>query len=455
MEAQTRFCTTPDGANLAYMTFGQGPPLVVANGCWLSASHDLEEGFGGPFNRSLAEKHTVTLYDRRGAGLSDRERTEFTVEADASDLTAIVNQLGLERFALLGNCALGGAAITYAARNPEKVSELILYAAWAYGPSITRDEIKSSFISTARWHWGVGSRMIAAVLVPESDGAMMDRVAVAMRESCDGETAARFLEMMYTLNVTELLSEVTMPTLVLHRQKERGIPFGLARELCSSLPNARLIALKGHHHMISYGDYERVVDAVHEFLGIELKPVSDADEASAGDVYTILFSDVEGSTPLTERLGDAKARELLKEHERIVRQALKDHGGSEVKTMGDGFMASFSSATKALACAIAIQSAFAERNESAEEPIRVRIGLNAGEPIAEDDPDGRGDLFGTAVNLAARIAAKADAGEILVADVVRQLVAGKGFLFNDRGDTEIRGFEGPVRVFEVRRSEGD
>ncbi len=134
----------------------------------------------------------------------------------------------------------------------------------------------------------------------------------------------------------------------------------------------------------------------------------------------------------------------------MVREALKAHGGSEVKTMGDVFMASFGSATKALECSISIQRAFAQRNDSADEPIKVRIGLNAGEPIAEDE-----DLFGTAVNMAARIASKADAGEILVADVVRQLVAGKEFLFNDRGDTELRGFEDPVRVYEVRwRKEG-
>ncbi|MCI0885573.1 MAG: adenylate/guanylate cyclase domain-containing protein, partial [Chloroflexi bacterium] len=124
---------------------------------------------------------------------------------------------------------------------------------------------------------------------------------------------------------------------------------------------------------------------------------------------------------------------LLREHERMVREALKAHGGSEVKTMGDGFMASFSSATQGLECSIALQQAFAEHNETAEEPI------------AEDE-----DLFGTAVNLAARIAAKAEGGEILVADVVRQLVAGKEFLFNDRGDTELRGFEDPVRLYEVR-----
>jgi class 3 adenylate cyclase len=154
---------------------------------------------------------------------------------------------------------------------------------------------------------------------------------------------------------------------------------------------------------------------------------------------------VEGSTALTQRLGDAKAREVLRAHERIVREALRAHGGAEVKAMGDGFMASFSSATRALECAIATQRAFAEHNESAEEPIRVRIGLNAGEPIAEE-----ADLFGTAVNLAARIAAQAAGGEILVANVVRELAAGKGFLFVDRGEVALRGFEDPVRLYEVR-----
>jgi class 3 adenylate cyclase len=195
-----------------------------------------------------------------------------------------------------------------------------------------------------------------------------------------------------------------------------------------------------------------VHSAIVEFLG-DAVPATTPD--APGAFRTILFTDVEGSTALTDRLGDAKARELLHEHERITREALSAHGGSEVKTMGDGFMASFSSATKALECSIAIQSAFAERNESAEESIKVRIGLNAGEPIAEDDPGGRGDLFGTAVNIAARIAAKAEGGEILASNVVRELVAGKEFLFSDRGETELRGFEDPVRVYEVRWSESD
>ena len=148
---------------------------------------------------------------------------------------------------------------------------------------------------------------------------------------------------------------------------------------------------------------------------------------------------------MTERLGDAKAREIMREHERIVRAALGAHGGSEVKTMGDGFMASFSSATRALECAIAAQKALAEHNKASAEPIEVRMGLNAGEPIAEEE-----DLFGTAVNRAARIAGMAKGGEILVANVVRELAEGKGFMFGDRGATALRGFDDPVRLFEVR-----
>ena len=134
----------------------------------------------------------------------------------------------------------------------------------------------------------------------------------------------------------------------------------------------------------------------------------------------------------------------------MVREALKAHGGSEVKALGDGFMTSFSSATKALECAIAMQRAFAERNESAEEPIKVRIGLNAGEPIAEDE-----DLFGTTVNEAARITATAKGGEILVSDVVRQLVKGKDFLFSDVGERQLKGLDEPVRLYEVRWRDED
>ncbi|HEY5639292.1 MAG TPA: adenylate/guanylate cyclase domain-containing protein [Dehalococcoidia bacterium] len=153
------------------------------------------------------------------------------------------------------------------------------------------------------------------------------------------------------------------------------------------------------------------------------------------------MSDLVGHTEMMSRLGDTKGREVLREHETTTRDVLKTHGGTEVKTMGDGFMASFGSVTKAVECAIALQRAFADREG---EPLSVRVGLNAGEPIDED-----GDLFGATVILASRIAAKAEGGEILVSDNVRSLSAGKGVLIGDRGEFNAKGIEEPVSVYEV------
>ncbi|MCC6382025.1 MAG: adenylate/guanylate cyclase domain-containing protein [Dehalococcoidia bacterium] len=159
---------------------------------------------------------------------------------------------------------------------------------------------------------------------------------------------------------------------------------------------------------------------------------------------TVLFTDVEEHTAMMGRLGDVAGRALLREHERIIRDALRTYRGTEIKTMGDGFLASFGSTFNALQCAAELQRAFHHRNLIAQEPLRVRVGLNAGEPIIEED-----DIFGMAVIAAARIAGQARGGEILASLVVRELAAGKGFLFADRGETVLHGFDDPVRIFEL------
>jgi class 3 adenylate cyclase len=267
-----------------------------------------------------------------------------------------------------------------------------------------------------------------------------------MRESTTQEQVSVAFEAIEEWDASEELANVMAPTLIMHRS---GIPLpdiNVARELASRIPGAQLAMIEGQALMpLTPEDIELVGDMFDEFLG-----EAQGAQADSGAFRTILFTDVEGSTALTDRLGDSAARALLREHEEITREQLKAHGGSEVKTMGDGFMASFGSATKALECAMAMQRAFASRNESADEPVRVRIGLNAGEPIAEDAADGRSDLFGTAVNLAARICSLAGAGDILVSEAVRHVVAGKGFLFSDLGETALRGFEDPVRLYQVR-----
>jgi adenylate cyclase len=184
---------------------------------------------------------------------------------------------------------------------------------------------------------------------------------------------------------------------------------------------------------------------MNEFLAEGRETVARAPSPPVG-VVTVLFTDMKSSTALTQLLGDAKAQELLRAHNTIVRDALELHGGTEIKHTGDGIMAAFPFASRALDCAVAIQLAVAARAEQQPEaPLAVRIGLNAGEPVAEEE-----DLFGASVQLARRICDDAEAGQVVASNVVRELAAGKGFLFTDRGETSLRGFEDPVRLYEVR-----
>ena len=454
MEPRIQYAQSPDGVNIAFWTMGKGPALVQVRSGLSPFRMEWEIPEFRRFNERLAQKRMLVQYDMRGCGLSERDVTDFSPEALFQDLEAVVDRLGLERFALWGTATMGPVAIAYAARYPERVSRLILWHSHARAS----DLLKSPQIQAlARLidDWELYTDTMAHYLFGWAGGEPARRFAVRMRDSFTQETYRAFQAQFLTFDVTDLLPQVRAPTLVLHRRQLPWLSVDVATDLASHIPNARLALLEGQSGAPALEDSQVVLDAIDEFLGEGEEEAAGAKPPEPGGFRTILFTDVEGSTALTQRLGDARARDLLREHERMVREALKSHGGSEVKTMGDGFMASFSSATRALECAIAMQRAFAERNESAPEPIRVRVGVNAGEPIAEDDPDGRSDLFGTAVILAARIAAKAEGGEILTSDTVRGLVAGKRFLFADRGDTALRGFEDAVRLYEVRwREEG-
>jgi class 3 adenylate cyclase len=254
------------------------------------------------------------------------------------------------------------------------------------------------------------------------------------------------MEWQYTLDERELLPHLKLPTLVIHRRGERATPSRLGRELASMIPGARLILLEGRNHVpVNAQEVEEMVAPMEAFLaeGEEPERATGVAASATGAPLTILFTDIEGSTAATQRLGDAGAQELLHTHNASVREALAEHGGSEVKHTGDGIMASFPSASGAVECACAIQRALVDAE------VRVRIGLNAGEPIAEDD-----DLFGTAVQLASRICDRAEPGQIFASDVVRQLVAGKGFEFDDAGAATLKGFEQPVALHEVRWQAG-
>jgi class 3 adenylate cyclase/pimeloyl-ACP methyl ester carboxylesterase len=457
MEPRIQYAKTADGVSIAFWTLGEGMPYVYLPA--IGGPNRIELVWQWPEYRAYlerqAQKRRVVGYDLRGFGLSDRGVTDFSLDSRVTDLEAVVDRLELDRFILSGVLDSGPVAIAYATRHPERVSHLVLWCAWArYGDVFSASQYEA-IRSLIDRDWELFTETMAHAMVGWSESEAASRVASLVREQTTPEVYRAAAEATSEFDVTALLPRVRSPTLVFHRRQFPLAGVGVASGLASRIPDARLVVLEGASIMPFMGDMEAVFRAADEFLGEGEEAVRVAEAPGAGAFRTVLFTDVAGSTSMMQRLGDEKGRAVLREHERITREALKAHGGTEVKTMGDGFMACFSSATGALECAIAMQRAFAEHNEALlrqaqdehTEPVevRVRIGLNAGEPIEEDE-----DLFGTAVILAARVAAKAEGGEILASDVVRQLVAGKGFLFSDRGDVVLRGFEDPVRLCEVR-----
>jgi class 3 adenylate cyclase len=473
MEQHVRFCTTSDSARIAYATVGQGYPLIRALGWFTHLEYEWESPLWRHTIEGLARNHLLVRYDGRGTGLSDRSVTEHSVESWVKDLEAVVDALELDRFALLGISQGGSTAISYTVRHPERVSHLVLYGSFAHWPfpleNPEQRQVFESLLTLVRAGWGRNvpsfRQIFTSLFVPGGSAEQMRMFDDLQRRSCSPENAVALFRAFSQTDVTDLLPKVATPTLVVHRREDKAVPFRAGRELASAIAGARLVTLEGQNHIPLEGEEasKALIAAIEEFVGTAMPAQAFAATAPASAPLTILFTDMEGSTTLTQRLGDARAQELLRTHNRVIRDALLAHGGSETKHTGDGIMASFLSASRALQCAIAIQQALASENErllrqaqdawdTQTEPVearpvevRVRIGLNAGEPIAEES-----DLFGTAVQVAARVCAKAEPGQILASDVVRQLAAGKGFLFSDRGEVALRGFEDPVRLYEVR-----
>ena len=439
MEPRIQYVQTEDGVSIAYMTAGAGRPMILMPvPCFSHA--ELSWQMYAPIMPPVAARYHFVTYDSRGSGLSDRSAVDFSVEAMLRDLDAVVERSGFDSFVLASWITATPIAVTYAATHPERVSHLVISDGWAAFSDFSDSPAYKAGVPLLDADWTLFTETFAQVLWAYANPEYGRLFAEFMRACCEPEAMRAAWAAWETYDATELLPKVAAPTLIIHNKNSRWFSMDVGRRLAAGIPNARLT-------LTDDITYAPVPDLIHDFVGEgDEREANGAASHSpqAGGTHTILFTDIEGSTALTQRLGDARARDLMREHERLTREALSAHGGAEVKTMGDGFMASFSSATRALECATALQRAFAERNESAAEPLRGRVGLNAGEPIEEEQ-----DLFGTAVILAARIAAQAQGGEILVSEGVRQIVAGKKFLLADRGEVTLRGFEDPVHVYEL------
>jgi len=434
MQPRIQYAKTSDGVSIAYTTAGDGIPIIAMPAPGFSHA-ELSPQMFSAVSQPLAGRYRYINYDARGSGLSDRSAIDFSLEAMIRDLEAVVEQLGLESFVLASWISNVPTAVKYAATNPERVSHLILIDGWAKFSDLSESSAYKAGLPLLDGDWVVFTETFAQVLWAYANPEFGRPFAEFIRACCEPEAMKALWKAWEDYDVSELLPQISAPTLVVHNKNSRWFAMEVGQRLAAAIPEARLA-------LIDDITYAPVPDLIQEFLESTGQPSPSTAAAPESTFRTVIFTDLVGHTEMMSRLGDQRGREVLREHETITRDVLRQHAGTEVKTMGDGFMASFASVTKAVECAIALQRAFAERES--DEPLNVRVGLNAGEPIEED-----GDLFGATVILASRIAAKADGGEILVADTIRGLCSGKGFLFADRGEFVAKGFEDPVRLFEV------
>ena len=438
MEPRIQYTKTEDGVNIAYWSVGEGDPVVWLPGIWGSIAVSAVHSFYIEVRQSLLGLgFRVITYDGRGIGSSERGAMDFSLKAKVLDLEAVLDHLELRKPVLLGVNHASPPAIAFAAANPDRLGQLILVSPYTNGQQyfVSTPTLRGlvAMETLAESEWEVYTKTTAAAVsgfaaAPDYVGQM----AAIMRESMTQEAYLQFRRAAIGIDVTAMLADVRAPTLVLHNKSSDLSTSDIAQEIASQISGAEFVTT------------EDTVSAICDFVSPGGTVAQQRTDTA--DVRTILFTDMASSTALTEQLGDAGAQEVRHAHNEIVRAALSANSGNEIKHTGDGIMASFATASSALECAIAIQRGVAaHKDEHPDSPLGVYVGINAGEPIAEED-----DLFGTSVNLAARICDHAEAGQILAANVVRELAAGKQFLFSDLGETELRGFEDPVKLYELR-----
>jgi len=448
MKPTIKFVKRKDGVRLAYSIFGSGPGFICVTPWVTDLAHFLEDTHICKFWNDLARSFTIVIYDKHGCGQSDRDRTQFSLEGELQDLETVVDHVGLDKFILFGMSCAGPVAITYASQNPEKITQMILYATWANGNDIAREEVRSAIVDMIKASWGIGSRTIAELFVPKAPPEIHEQLTKFQRVSCSPEMAAELLRLGYSIDVTSLIPEIYMPTLILHREGDRTAPVKEGRRLASDLPNCCFNVFKGDIHLPWLGNSSEIIDAIRDFIGIEkiAEMVVDSQDNDTGvpdtaEQATIVFTDIVSSTDLVNKLGDVPARDIFIEHDKLVRNQIEKYEGKELQNLGDGFMLSFESASSAIRCVSDIQK---EISVSLKE-LSIRIGVNTGEVIRREGEH----PFGQAVVIASRILSKCKGGQILVSDITKKLVAGSKFSFLQRERFKPKGFDDSITLFEV------
>ena len=439
MQPKTRYAKSGD-VHIAYQVVGDGRLDLVYAPAWIGNMELFwEEPSCARFLKRLASFSRLILFDKRGTGSSDRSVEIPIIEQQIDDLISVMDSVGSERAALLGASEGGSLCTLFAATHPERTSALILCGAVAttrWSPETPWAPTRETFetwIQTVGREWG---RPLAIELFAPSvahDKRFRDWWARLLRLAASPAAAIALLRMLDEIDVRPVLPTIRVPTLVLQCTGDRIVNVENGRYLGRHIPNAKYVELPGADHFPYVGDTDAILAEIEEFLtGARHAP--EADRVLA----TVLFTDIVGSTAHAAGMGDQRWRDLLGSYQALVRRELARSRGREVKTLGDGFLATFDGPARAIRCACAIRDSVRPLG------IEIRAGLHTGECELMDD-----DVGGIAVHIGARVASSAAPSEVLVSSTVKDLVAGSGLRFADRGTHHLHGVPGEWRLFAV------
>lgn len=442
MAPVTRY-TRSRGASIAYQVVGDGPLDLVFMTGWISQVEQLWEAAGlRRMMERLAVFGRLILFDRRGTGLSDGVGEPYTLEQEAEDALAVLDAVGSDRAAIFTYGLGGPVATLLAAQHPERIGALIMYASiarllWApdYHWAMTREE-RAEWIEQAVGSWGATDHPGIPVMAPSmaDDPTLKSWFARLQRLAASPGNARELLTAAADLDVRELLPQIHVPTLVMHRAGDTAWDPRHSRYIAERIPGAHYIELEGTDSLPFLGDSDAIVEEIEQFL-----TGGRAGGEATRALLTVMFTDIVNATARAAELGDRRWRDLLARHDEDLRKELRHFDGRDVKTVGDGFLATFAGPpSRALRCALAI-------TESARAlGIEVRVGIHTGECELIGD-----DVGGMAVHIAARVSGLAGPGEVLVSGTVFGTVVGGPFGFEDRGFHELKGVPGRWPLFSL------
>jgi class 3 adenylate cyclase len=445
VQPETRYARSGE-ASIAYQVLGDGPiDLLYAPGAASNVEYSWQIPAIAGWWRRLAQFSRLIVFDKRGTGLSDRDHGMPTLEERIDDMRAVLDAARSERVVVYGDSEGATMSILFAATYPERTIGLVLFggeARWAWAPDHPwgmRPERLATLRDDLARDWGTleGARRDLASFAPSAprDPELERAWASWIRFSCSPADYYAYVVMNMDNDVRHVLPAISVPTLVAHRTGDRVVSVEQGRYVAARIPGARWVELPGEDHYAWFGDSEALAREIERFVA-DLAADAEIDRVLA----TVLFTDIVDSTGKAAELGDRAWRELVERHHTLVRGHLARFRGREIDTAGDGFFASFDGPARAIRCACAVSDAVRELE------LEIRAGLHTGEvELGPDRPRG------ITVHIGARVAALAAPGEVLVSSTVKDLVAGSGLEFEERGTVELRGVPGEWRLFAVRR----